>query len=84
MAASAAEIRALAAAIVVGEPRPAARAVASPHGHEHAVAALAQRVLAADEVDPAAVPYFSLTMVPGERMRRADHAGRAVGEQHRI
>ncbi len=39
----------------------------------------AQRVLPADEVDPAAVPYFSLTMVPGERMRRADQSGSDAG-----
>ena len=39
----------------------------------------AQRVLPADEVDPAAVPYFSLTMVPGERMRRAEQPGPTAG-----
>jgi precorrin-2 C20-methyltransferase / precorrin-3B C17-methyltransferase len=36
-----------------------------------------QRILAVTEVDPAAVPYFSMVVVPG-RDRRTDSAGRSV------
>jgi len=37
-----------------------------------------QRILPASEVDPAAVPYFSMVVVPG-RDRRLDSAGRSAG-----
>ncbi|HNM84598.1 MAG: precorrin-2 C(20)-methyltransferase [Mycobacterium sp.] len=38
----------------------------------------AQRVSPAADVDPAAVPYFSLTMLPGGRMRREPSGGSVV------
>ena len=37
-----------------------------------------QRILPAKDVDPAAVPYFSMVVVPG-RDRRLDSAGRSAG-----
>ena len=69
----------------LGRSYPAVRQALSDSGrlddafYVERASSTAQRVLPADEVDPAAVPYFSLTMVPGERMRRADQPRPAAG-----